>query len=138
MEGSERLWHAAPVSQVQTGLFPASDGSIQGEEARAKRESQVSFLRAWTDALEGCWPPDAWRFCCCAGEGASAWLCVPAQTGLVTSGSHLDRLHATVGETTEMYEYQMDFLFFSFSLMAVLLSEAQTEILPAPPPLPPI
>lgn len=54
------------------------------------------------------------------------------------SGSHLDRLHATVGETTEMYEYQMDFLFFPFSLMAVLLSEAQTEIFPTPPPPPPI
>lgn len=56
------------------------------------------------------------KICCCAGEGASALLCVPAQTGLVTSGSHLDRLHATVGETTEMYEYQMDFLFFFFSV----------------------
>lgn len=42
----------------------------------------------------------------------------------VKSGSHLEHLHAAVGEIIEMYEYQKDF----FSFMAVLLSEAQTEI----------
>lgn len=44
--------------------------------------------------------------------------------GFVKSGSHLECLHATVGETIEMYEYQKGL----FSFMAVLLSEAQTEI----------
>lgn len=44
--------------------------------------------------------------------------------GFVKSGSHLECLHATVGGTIEMYEYQKGL----FSFMAVLLSEAQTEI----------
>lgn len=50
---------------------------------------------------------------CCAEKRLSAWLSLPAQTGLVTSGSLMDHLHATAGETTEMYEYQMD-LFLRF------------------------
>lgn len=39
------------------------------------------------------------------------------------------------GETIEMYEYQMDFVLFLF--MAVLLSEARTDIPPPPSQIPP-
>lgn len=53
-----------------------------------------------------------------------------AQTGFVMSGSDLNCLHAYVGENIEMYEYQKEtFIFYLFIFfMAVLLSEAQTEI----------
>lgn len=53
-------------------------------------------------------------------------LSILAQTGFVKSGSDLECLHASVGENIEMYEYQKETFFFCF--MAVLLSEAQTEI----------
>lgn len=39
-----------------------------------------------------------------------------AQTGFVKSGSDLERLHATVWENNEMYEYQKETPFFCFVL----------------------
>lgn len=60
------------------------------------------------------------------GDSGGYGLYILAQTGFVKSGSDLECLHASVwGKNIEMYEYQME---ISFVFMAVLLSEAQTEI----------
>lgn len=69
------------------------------------------------------------------GDSGGFGLYILAQTGFVKSGSDLECLHASVGEKRqkmcEKSKGSFSFFFllvFFFCLMAVLLSEAQTEI----------